>query len=74
MYQTCPRYPRRQIAGPHDFGQILPVRTPIKLVIIWDYHEFMGVPPMSADLEEVRRYILASTAHLQDGKGQMDVP
>ena len=29
---------------------------------------------MSADLEEERRYILASTAHLQDGKGHMDMP
>ena len=29
---------------------------------------------MSADLEEERRYILASTAHLQEDKGQMDVP
>ena len=29
---------------------------------------------MSADPEEERRYILASTAHLQNGKEQMDVP
>ena len=29
---------------------------------------------MSADLEQERRYILASTAHLQEANGHMDVP